>query len=87
MRTVSETSGTLRTNVCITWILEGKEREKGPKKIFEEIIAENFPKVGKEMLNQVLEAQKYPFLSRQDKPKEEHAETHSNQTDKNKRQR
>ena len=39
------------------------------------------------MLNQVLKAQKYQFLSRQDKPKEEHAETHSNQTDKNKRQR
>ena len=50
MRTVSETSGTLRTNVCITWILEGKEREKGPKKIFEEIIAENFPNIRKEMV-------------------------------------
>ena len=36
------------------------------------------------MLNQVLEAQKYLFLSSQIKPKEEHAKTHSNQTDKNK---
>ena len=47
-------------------------------------MAENFPKVEKEMLNQVLEAQKYPLLSSQIKPKEEHAKTHSNQTDKNK---
>ena len=38
------------TNVCITWILERKERKKGPKKIFEEIIAENFPNIGKEMV-------------------------------------
>ena len=27
---------------------EGEEREKGPEKIFEEIIAENFPNMGKE---------------------------------------
>ena len=41
------------TNVCITWILEGEERKKGPKKIFEKIIAENFPNKGKETVNQV----------------------------------
>ena len=59
--------------------IEGKEREKGPEKIFEEIIAGNFPNIGKETVTQVQEAQS----PRRDKPKEEHAETHSNQTDKN----
>ena len=32
-----------------------KKREDGPEKIFEEIIAENFPNVGKEIVNQVQE--------------------------------
>ena len=35
-------------------------REKGPEKIFEKIIAENFPSTGKEIINQVQEAQKFP---------------------------
>ena len=39
---------------------EEKEREEGPKKIFEEIIAENFPNVGKERVSQVQEAQRIP---------------------------
>ena len=37
-----------------------KRREKGPKKTFEEIIAENFPNMGKEIVNQVQEAQRVP---------------------------
>ena len=57
---------------------EGEEREKGPEKIFEEIIAENFPNMGKEIVNQVQEAES----PRQDKPKEEHMETHNRQTGK-----
>ena len=57
----------------------GEEREKGPEKIFEEIIDENFPNMGKEIVNQVQEAQSF----KQDKPKEEHTDTYSNQTDKN----
>ena len=48
------------TNIYIIWVLEGEEREKGPQKIFEEIIAENFPNVGKEISNQVQEAQRVP---------------------------
>ena len=36
------------------------DREKGPEKIFEEIIAEKFPHMGKEIVNQVQEAQKVP---------------------------
>ena len=47
--------------------------------MFEEIIAENFLNMGKEIVNQVQEAQS----PRKDKPKEEHIKTHSNQTDKN----
>ena len=37
---------------------EGEEREKGPEKIFEEIIAENSPNMGKKITNQVQEAQR-----------------------------
>ena len=47
--------------------------------MFEEVIAENFPNMGKEIVDQVQEAQS----PKQDKPKEEHTETYSNQTDKN----
>ena len=53
---------------------EGEERDK----IFEEIIAENFPNMGKEVVCQVQEAQR----PRKDKPKEEYTKTHSNQADK-----
>ena len=36
-------------NIRIIWVPEGEEREKGPEKIFEEIIVENFPNMGKKM--------------------------------------
>ena len=35
-------------------------RRKGPEKIFEEIIAENFLNVGKEIVNKVQEVQRVP---------------------------
>ena len=35
----------------------GEEREKGPKKIVEEILAANFPIMGKEIVNHVQEAE------------------------------
>ena len=66
-----------RTNTGITGVPEGEE--KGPEKIFEEIIAENFLNMGKERVNQVQEAQS----PRKDKLREEYTETHSNQADKN----
>ena len=56
---------------------EGREREKGPEKMFEKITAENIPNMTKEIVNQVQEMQS----SKKDKPKEEHTETHSNQND------
>ena len=55
-----------------------RRREKGPEKIFEEIIAKSSLNMEKEIVNQVQEAQS----PRKDKPKEEHTKTH-NQTDKN----
>ena len=70
---------TKHTNICIIGVPEGKEREKVAEKIFEKIITENYPNVGKEVVNQIQEAQS----PRQDKPKEEHTETQSNQTDTN----
>ena len=36
---------------------EGEEREKGTEKIFQEIIAKNFPHMGKDPLTQIQEAQ------------------------------
>ena len=47
-------------NICIIGVPEGEEREKGPEKILEEIIAENFPNMGKEIINKVQEAQRVP---------------------------
>ena len=40
---------------------EGEEREKGTEKIFQEIIAENSPNMGKEPLTQIQEAQRVPY--------------------------
>ena len=68
-----------RNNILIIGVPEEEEREKGPEKIFEEIIVENFPNMGKEIATQVQEVQS-PV---QDKPKQKHAETHSNQSGKN----
>ena len=48
------------TNIHIRGIPEGKEREKGPEKICEEIIAENTSNMGKEIVNLVQEAQRVP---------------------------
>ena len=49
-----------RPNICIIGVPEGEERDKGPEKVFEEIIAENFPNMGKESLTQIQEAQRIP---------------------------
>ena len=46
-----------RNNTRIIGVPEGEEREKGPEKIFEEIIVKNFPNMGKEIATQVHEAQ------------------------------
>ena len=48
------------TNIQIIGIPEEEEKKKGYEKIFEEIIVENFPKMEKEIGNQVQEAQRDP---------------------------
>ena len=67
-----------RTNIRIIGVPEEEEKKKGTKKIFEEIIVENFPNMGKEILNQGQEAQS-PI---QDKSKDNRPR-HINQTIKN----
>uniref|UniRef100_A0A8W4F9R6 L1 transposable element RRM domain-containing protein n=1 Tax=Sus scrofa TaxID=9823 RepID=A0A8W4F9R6_PIG len=49
------------TNIHTIWVPEGEEREKGTEKLFKEIIAENFPNVGKEPLTQIQEVQQVPY--------------------------
>ena len=48
-------------NIRITGVPEGEERQKGPEKIFEEIIVKNFPDMGKEIATQVQETQRVPY--------------------------
>ena len=50
-----------RTNIRIIGVPEEEEKKKGTEKIFEEIIVENFPNTGKEIVNQVQEAQRVPY--------------------------
>ena len=47
-------------NIHIIGVPEGEEREKAPEKIFEEIIVENIPNMGKEIATQVQEVQRVP---------------------------
>ena len=44
------------TNIWIIGVPEEEEKKKRTEKIFEEIIVENFPDMGKEIVNQVQEA-------------------------------
>ena len=48
-------------NICIIGVPEGEERERGQEKIFKEIIVENFPNMGKEIVTQVQEARRVPY--------------------------
>ena len=48
-------------NIQITGVLEEEEKKKGTEKIFEENIVENFPNMGKELVNQVHEVQRVPY--------------------------
>ena len=49
------------TNIRIIGVQEEEEKQKGTEKIFEEIIVENFPNMGKDIVNQVQEAQRVPY--------------------------
>ena len=62
------------TNIRIIGVLEEKEKKKGSEKIFEEIIVENFPNMGKEIVTQVQETQRVPYRinPRRNTPKVRH---------------
>ena len=70
-------------NIQILGIPEEEDKKKGYERILEEIIVENFPKMGKEIATQVQET-KSP---KQDKPKAKHPKTHINQINKDQTQR
>ena len=70
-------------NIWITGVPEEEDKKKDHEKILEEIIVENFPKMGKEIITQVQESQS----PKQDKPKVKHPKTHINQINKDQTQR
>ena len=49
------------TNIRIIGVPEEEEKKKGNEKIVEDIIVENFPNMGKEIVNQVQEAERVPY--------------------------
>ena len=49
------------TNIRIIGVPEEEEKKEVSEKIFEEIVVENFPNLGKEIVTQVQEAQKVPY--------------------------
>ena len=49
-----------RANIRIIGVPEEEDKEKDHEKILEEIIVENFPKMGKEIITQVQETQRVP---------------------------
>ena len=59
------------TNIRIIGVPEEEDKKKEHEKIFEEIIVENFPKMGKEIITQVQETQRVPnrINSRQNTPR------------------
>ena len=59
-------------HIQIIGVPEEEDKKKGHEKILEEIIVENFPKMGKEIATQVQETQS----PKQDKPKAEHPKTY-----------
>ena len=68
------------TNIRIIGVpVEEEEKKKGTEKIFEEIRVENFPYMGKEIVNQVQEAQRVPYRINQGETRK----THINETIKN----
>ena len=48
-------------NIRIIGVTEKEENKKGYEKVFEEIIVENIPKMGKKIVSQVQEAKRVPY--------------------------
>ena len=72
-----------RPKIQIIGVPEEENKKKSHEKICEEIIAENFLKMGKEIATQFQETQS----PKQDKPKAKHPKTHVNQINKDQTQR
>ena len=49
------------TNIEIIGVPEEEEKKKGYENIFEEITVENFPNMGKEIVNQIQNVQRLPY--------------------------
>ena len=75
---VSENSGITLNAPYYRGARGRREREKGTNKIFKEIIAENFPNMGKESLPQIQEVQRVPYKIN---PRRNINQTHINQTE------
>ncbi|KAF0876762.1 LORF1 protein, partial [Crocuta crocuta] len=61
-RRVQELSDTIKwNNICIMGIPEEEERGKGAEGVLEQIIAENFPNLGRETDIEIQEAQRTPL--------------------------
>ena len=61
-----------QSNICITELLEGEKRKKGEENLFEEIMAEKFPNLGKETDSQIQEAQRISNKGNQKRPTPRH---------------
>ena len=72
-----------RPNIRIIGVPEEEDKKRDHEKILEEIIIENFPKMGKEIITQVQETQRVPnrINPRRNTPR------HSNQINKDQTQR
>ena len=53
-------SDNLKCNIWIMAVSEEEDKKKDHEKILEEILVENFPKMGKEIITQVQETQRVP---------------------------
>nr|KAF6369254.1 hypothetical protein mMyoMyo1_010632 [Myotis myotis] len=70
-----------RSNICIIGLQEGQEEQQGLENLFEELMSENFPDMGKKKSYTSTESH------RQDEPQKTHAKTHHNNDGKYTRQR
>ena len=73
-----------RSYILIIGVPEEEDEKKDHEKILEEIIVENFPKMGKETVTQVQEKQRVPNRV---KPTGKHPKTYINQINKDQTQR
>ena len=69
---IREISDSLKRNIRIIGVSEDGEREKGVEALCEEIIAENFPNLGKDTDIKIQEAQRIPSRFNKNQPSASH---------------